>query len=329
MEYTIELKNSKKITCKDSQTILDAALDSGITLEHSCLSARCRSCMVQVTEGKVIAEKNEVVLSQEERDQGYTLSCNSRPASDLKLNAEDLGEIKLAKSRTIPAKIDAIEEVGKDVVRVELRLPPNVNFLFEAGQYVNLIKGNIRRSYSIANYLREDSKLEFYIKRYEGGMMSKYWFDEAKKNDLLRMEGPLGTFFYRKKPLQNIILLATGTGIAPVKAILEQFAKEPELLEDKKITLLWGGRFPGDHFWEPLLDHDHFEFIPVLSRSPENWDGAKGYVQDVLLDRINNLSDAQVYACGSDRMISSAREKLIENGLPEEQFFSDAFLCSN
>ena len=158
-------------------------------------------------------------------------------------------------------------------------------------------------------------------------MFSNYWFCEAKPNDLLRVEGPLGTFFYRhKEECTHIVLLATGTGIAPIKAILEQLQASPELLANKKVWLLWGGRKKEDLFWKPNFTFAHFEYIPVLTRE-DDWQGAKGYVQEIASSQTISWPTAQVYACGSEVMIQSAQELLTKQGLKEENFFADAFVA--
>ncbi len=329
--FTIKLNNNKSFSCEESSTIFSAAEAANILLEHSCLSGRCRSCMVKILEGKTNKLHDEFVLSEIEKKQGYILSCISKPLTDLKLDIEDLGDIKLSKSKTVPAKVDAIEKVTDNVIKVILRLPPSSNFTFIAGQYINVIKGNIKRSYSIANNLREDSKLELLIKKYPKGEMSRYWFGEAKQNDLIRIVGPLGTFFFRSQPeIENIVFLATGTGIAPVKAIIEQLSNDYEKLANKKIFIIWGGRYPEDIFFNPdKTKLDSCKFIPVLSRASDLWKGELGYVQEILLKEMDDFSKTQVYGCGSNLMIESAKKTLIEKGLPKNNFYSDAFVASN
>ena len=193
--FEIVLNNNKKFYCDEYTTIFEAAKNAQILLEHSCLVARCRSCTVKVLAGQTQNVEEELVLTDEEKKQNYVLSCNSKPLSDLKLDIEDLGNVTLFTKKIVPAKIDSIEKVTSDVVKIVFRLPPTANFNFNAGQYVNLIKGNITRSYSIASKSDNNNQLEFFIKRYESGLMSQYWFEEAKTNDLLRVEGPLGSFF--------------------------------------------------------------------------------------------------------------------------------------
>jgi CDP-4-dehydro-6-deoxyglucose reductase len=328
--FKIELKNNKSFNCSKEQTIFEAAKMAGVLLDHSCLAARCRSCAVRVLEGDSADIQEELVLSEEEKQQGFILSCNAKPIANMKLDIEDLGDIVLSESRTFPSKIDRIEKVTDSIIKVVLRLPPASNFNFVAGQYVNIIKGTIKRSYSIANNRNKDNKLEFYIKKYEGGIMSNYWFSEAKANDLVRIEGPQGTFFYRaQEEVKHLVLLATGTGIAPIKAILEQLNSNPTSCSNKKIWVVWGGRYEEDIFWEPKFGNLNLSFIPVLSRSKEEWNGARGYVQNAVIDEEINLKHAQVYACGSVSMIQDAKKLFVENQLNKDKFYADAFVSSN
>jgi CDP-4-dehydro-6-deoxyglucose reductase len=328
--FEISLNNNKKFFCEKDSTIFDAAKKVGITLEHSCLSARCRSCAVKIISGKTINVEDELVLSSEEREQNFVLSCNAKPTSDLYLDIEDLGDIVLYDKKIVPAKLNLIEKITKDVLKVIFRLPPNANFKFIPGQYVNLIKGNITRSYSVANKSINNNQLEFYIKKYENGLMSQYWFEESKINDLLRVEGPLGSFFVRESDCDDIIFLATGTGVAPVKAMLEGIYDNPEQFKAKRLWVVVGARHKEDLFWEPTLQNNGLEiaYIPVLSRAKIDWKGEQGYVQDVILKQNINLENAQVYACGSNEMIESARKLLTENSLKKNQFFSDAFIST-
>tara|TARA_B100001059_G_scaffold235762_1_gene282684 strand:+ start:4695 stop:5699 length:1005 start_codon:yes stop_codon:yes gene_type:complete len=329
--YNIYLKNNKTFHCDKDTTIFDAAQKAGFILEHSCLNARCSSCIVKVLSGETKNLKEELVLTKEEKKQNFVLSCNTKPVSDLKLDIEDLGNIKLFDKKIVPAKINLIEKMSSDVLKVTFRLPPKSYFQYNAGQYVNLIKGDIKRSYSIANNASAKNQLEFFIKKYENGLMSKYWFEEAKINDLLRIEGPLGSFFLRETKCNNIVFLATGTGIAPVKAMLESVIEEYSTFSKKKFWIFAGVRYKQDLLWEPKINNTKIEikYIPVLSRQVNDWYGEKGYVQDIVLKENINLKDAQVYACGSNDMIQSAKKLLFKNSLNENSFFSDAFVSTN
>tara|TARA_R110000787_G_scaffold35490_1_gene91129 strand:- start:5133 stop:6128 length:996 start_codon:yes stop_codon:yes gene_type:complete len=330
--FKITLKNNKVFSCDENSTIFEAAKSNGIALEHSCLTARCRSCVVRVIDGQTKDKLDDLVLSSEEKKENYVLSCNSIPTSDISLDVEDLGDIELYEKKIVPAKIQLIEKLTEDVIKVILRLPPNANFNYNSGQYVNLIKGTLSRSYSVSNKFN-NNLLEFFIKKYENGIMSKYWFEEAKLNDLLRVEGPLGSFFLRESKFNHIIFLATGTGIAPIKSILESIEESSSIYTDKIFWVIVGARYKEDLFWKPNTKNKNkkinIKYIPVLSRQNHDWDGEKGYVQDVVLRQNIKLENTQVYACGSNEMITSAKKTLLNSSLKENNFFSDAFVQTN
>jgi CDP-4-dehydro-6-deoxyglucose reductase len=324
--FEIKLKSGKNFKCDESSTILDAAKKAGVLLEYSCMNARCRSCLVKLTNGIAISVLDENVLTPQERAKGWILTCNSKPKSDIVLDVEDLSGYNIAEPRTLPCKVNFIEKVAEDIIKLEIRLPPNADFNFLEGQYVNLIKGNIKRSYSIAIDNKGNNQLEFIIKNYEKGVMSNYWFNEAKKDDLLRLNGPLGTFFLRNKSYKKIIFLATGTGIAPVKSILQGL--ENSKVDHGEILVFWGARHQEQLFWNDLPNVVD-KFYKVVSRPESEWSGETGYVQDVLCSKLNDLTNCAVYACGSNEMIESARNLLTGKGLKEEDFYSDAFVSSN
>ena len=325
--FTIHLKNDTHFICSPEDTILIGAQKADIALDHSCKTGRCQSCKAKVIEGSSSANIDEIGLSDLDKSNGYILTCVRTPTSDLTLDIEDLSSYRLEQVRTLPSKVDKITPISVDVLELQLRIPPQSNFKYLSGQYINIIKGDYKRSYSIANS-NSTQNLVFFIKNYEGGKFSQYLFDEAKINDLLRIEGPIGTFFYRHTSKNNIVFLATGTGIAPVKAMLEQMDENHRELINKKIYLFFGGRTEEDLFWRPKFTNINIVFIPVLSRSDDKWNGAKGYVQDFVISNEINLADSVLYACGSENMIKDSRALVQKNGLSEEAFYSDAFISS-
>lgn len=325
--FTINLKNDMLFSCAPEDTILNGAQKENITLDYSCKTGRCQSCKAKVVQGTSVANIEETGLSEHDKSKGYILTCVRTPTSDLTLDIEDLSSYSLEKVKTIPSKIDFISKISSNVIELHLRIPPNASFRYLSGQYINIIKGDYKRSYSIANN-SSASNLVFFIKNYEGGRFSNYLFNEAKINDLLRIEGPIGTFFYRKTNKKNVVFLATGTGIAPVKAMLEQMDENNSEVIDKNIYLFFGGRTEEDLFWKPEFKNIKVHFIPVLSRSNADWKGAKGYVQDAVLSEKIDLGDSVLYACGSENMIKDSRELLIEKGLSDDVFYSDAFISS-
>jgi CDP-4-dehydro-6-deoxyglucose reductase len=286
---------------------------------------------VKLISGETEDKLDDLVLTYDEKSQGNMLSCNAIPKSDLELDVEDLGDIPFYDSKIVPAKIASLHFISDSVLKLKLRLPPNVSFKYNAGQYVNISKGIIKRSYSISNAYKENGELNFYIKDYFGGEMSQYWLNDAKVGDLLRIEGPKGSFFFRESNKQYLIFLATGTGIAPVMAIVEELISSQRIYSLDKVWILNGARFEKDLFWnsDHLNNISNIEYIPVLSKLTQTWKGEVGYVQDILLSKNINLSESQVYACGSDKMIRSALKVLVENGLDSKAFYSDAFVATN
>jgi len=325
----VTLANARKFVAANDKTILLEANANGIALEYSCRTGRCGVCKAQVVRGETHPLRAEEALTPEELQTGVILTCCRAADTDVDLDIEDLGRLAEITTKTVPCRIDSLERLAPDVIQVTLRLPPTSKLNYLSGQYVDVIWQGARRSYSIANAPRADGKLILQIRQVEQGLLSRYWFKEAKVNDLLRLEGPLGTFCLRTVEPSNLVFLATGTGIAPVKAMLEELATSPEPTFGKSIHIYWGGRSAHDIYWQVKFNTLNFKFIPVLSRPSPDWDGRCGYVQQALLEDAVDLTDAVVYACGSAEMIHSARKQLTDAGLHPKKFFSDAFVSSN
>jgi len=322
----ITLPSGRQFTANADESLLDASLRAGVTLPHSCRTGRCSSCKARVLSGDTTASQAELGLTPAERDAGWILSCVRQAGTDVALEIEDLGDLRLPAARTLPCRIQSLEPLAEDVMKVLLRLPPTAGFDFLPGQYIEVLgPAGLRRSYSMANALTAEKLLELHIRRVPGGAMSDYWFERARANDLLRLHGPVGSFVLRELDGLDLIFLATGTGIAPVKAMLEGL-EDLEGLAPRSITVYWGGRVPQDLYWRPATGNVHF--APVLSRADTHWTGRRGHVQSALLADAPELDRCAVYACGSDLMIHSAREQLLAQGLPARRFHADAFVCS-
>ncbi|NNA16431.1 2Fe-2S iron-sulfur cluster binding domain-containing protein [Pseudomonas lundensis] len=327
---TVFLPSLRTFICDPDKTLLDSAKAQGVVLEYSCRSGRCGVCKAQAEGDSEVICHDESVLTPEEVAAGYILTCCRSARGDLQLHAEDLHQFEGIQVKTLPCRVDSVNLVSKDVLSVILRVPPTAEFKYLPGQYIDVIgKNGIRRSYSLANAPRVDGKLELQIRQVDQGLMSEYWFGSAAVNDLLRLEGPQGTFGIRPDIPEHLIFLATGTGIAPVKAMLEQLNQTPNLVVDTSIHVYWGGRVNEDIYWQPELSALPVAFNPVLSRAGEQWDGRTGYIQSAVIEDQIPLSKTVVYACGSDAMIHSARELLIKHGLSPKKFYSDAFVSSN
>ena len=326
---TVRLANATNYECSPEQTLLEAARLQGLALEHSCRTGRCGTCKAHVLRGATKPLMPEESLSDKERAEGVILTCCRAPLSCVELDIEDLGELGRIRPKTLPCRIDSLRRVSSDVIELTLRTPPNAELEYVPGQYVEMIgRDSLRRSYSIANAPRKDGKLTLQIRKVANGQMSRYWFEQAGHDDLLRLEGPFGTFSLRRTSVSQLVLLATGTGIAPLKAMLEQLASYPEKNSYEQIHLYWGGRVEEDLYWRPEFPELSIRFVPVISRS-NVWAGARGHVQDVLLADQVDLNDSVVYACGSEAMIASARQSLTAAGLEEKRFYSDAFVSSD
>jgi CDP-4-dehydro-6-deoxyglucose reductase len=325
----IKTDYGQEFTQSASQTLLEAAANSLISLPYSCKTGRCSTCKCKVLSGQSVAKVDELGLSLEEKAQGFILSCVRSALTDMLIEVEDLGDQVIPEVKTLPSRVSSIEKLATDVLSVKLRFPPNTPFNFLAGQYIDVIgPGGIRRSYSIANAPALDNQLQLHIREVQSGVMSQYWFDKAKVNDLLRINGPLGSFFARPLNGRRLVFLATGTGIAPVKAILEQLAIDPLDKQPLSATLYWGGRKPQDLYADPSLWHPSLRYVPVLSRAPGDWTGARGHVQNAALNKETDWANTVVYACGSDAMIQCAKAELTKAGLPTNRFYYDAFVPS-
>lgn len=326
----VKLNSETPFQVNDGVLILDAAINSGHVIPYSCKTGRCGVCKCRVLNGITRSNHPEPALSESEIASGWILSCVRSAHTDVVLEVEGLSQMHLPTPRTLPCRVDEIVRLNVDVVQVFLRLPSSSNFTFIPGQYISIIgDGGIRRSYSIANTNFENNRLELHIRAVQGGLMSDYWFNRANSNDLLRLHGPLGTFFIRNIVKRDLIFLATGTGLAPVKAMLEALPRLAPDQQPRSITVIWGARYEHELYFDVAGLQGVQKYIPVLSRAEAKWQGERGYVQDALLRRMSDLSNCAVYACGSDAMIRSAKSSLTAAGLPMQYFYSDAFVCSS
>lgn len=325
----ITLANGTCFEADSERTLLDNASASGITLEHSCRNGRCGVCKARVRFGETRPAVEELSLSDTERDEGFILTCCRSAVDDVSLDVSDLGLLAGLETKTLPCRIDEIKQLAPDVLGIILRTPPGQSLQYRAGQHISVIgKGGVRRSYSLANAPRQDGKLELHVRQVADGEMSRYWFEEAGKDDLLRLEGPFGTFCSRPAPRKQPVFLATGTGIAPIKAMLEELGGKDSDHGAGAARVYWGNRYSQDLYWQPENTHSGVVFFPVLSRPADSWSGHTGYVQDVLCAHAMDWAQCTVYACGSPQMIAAAREKLLGAGLAEADFHSDAFVST-
>lgn len=326
----VTLSNGRTFVAHADTSILDAARSHGVTLEYSCRTGRCGVCKAAVISGDTAILRSEAEsLSIAEAEQGFVLTCCRAAIGDVRLDIEPLDRLAAIEIKTLPSRIVAVDRLAPGIIKLVLKTPPTSPMGFVAGQYIDIIAEGVRRSYSLANAIQPDGLLELIIKRYPDGILSAYWFDRAKPGDLLRIEGPFGTFFFRENGPTNVIFLATGTGIAPVKAILEELATDPSRAMQHRLTVFWGNRDAEDFCWDPAGLGLDVGFHMLLSGPNAAWERRRGYVQDAAIHYGFDPDKTVVYACGSNAMILSAREAMLALGLPARRFFSDAFVSSN
>lgn len=325
----------RKFTVKVGETILEAALHQGLNLPYQCRDGACGTCKGKILRGPVdYGTYQQGVLSDAEKAQGKALFCCAKPLSDLDIECHEVEMMKSFPIKSMEFTVNKMERVVPDVMLLELGAKDGEQMDFIAGQYVAvLLDDGGKRSFSIANAPHETDRLQLHIRLVEGGKFTSHVFNEMKEGDELQVEGPLGSFFLHQDSDKPIIFMAGGTGFAPVRSMLEHAFN---IGIKRSMVLYWGGKTPADLYLAALpekwqREHDNFKFIPVLSEpKPEHdWRGRTGLVTEAILQDYQELGGYQVYACGSPAMVDAGHAAFIAKGLPEEQYFSDAFLFAS
>lgn len=316
------------------ESILLAALRQGVGLPHGCKDGACGSCKCRLIEGDVEQGPHRPqALSPDERARGLILACRATPRSAEVVVEAGLVDASAFPTRKTAGRVVSIERPASDVAVVRLQLAGTEPFRYRAGQYVELIlRDGARRAYSLATLPVDPSAIELHIRHVPGGAFTGHVFSALKERDLLRVEGPMGTFVLRDGPAP-IVLLASGTGYAPIQAFLEHIAASDR---DRRVEFYWGARGRADLYrHEQVLEAaarlPNMRYVPVLSepRLDEAWTGRTGLVHRAVLDDHRDLSGWQVYACGAPVMVESARRDFTSlAGLPDDAFFADAFLTA-
>jgi CDP-4-dehydro-6-deoxyglucose reductase, E3 len=336
MSFTITLLPANRtFQVERDEAILPAAIRQGIGLPYGCRDGACGSCKSKLLQGRVIHGAHQLkALSVAEEEAGFILTCCGTPQTDCLVEARTVpgaGEYPVLK---LPSRVLSMARPAADVMVLHLQLPANQNLQYRAGQYVEFIlRDGARRSYSMANapsQLGSPPAIELHLRHMPGGKFTDHVFSAMKDKDILRMEGPFGSFFLREESNKPIILLASGTGFAPIKAIIQH-------MQSKGITrdavLYWGARRKAD-----LYQHDwceataaatpHLRYVPVLSEAhaDDGWTGRTGFVHQAVMADWPDLSQHQVYACGAPVMVEAAQRDLVARcGLPADEFYADSF----
>jgi CDP-4-dehydro-6-deoxyglucose reductase, E3 len=336
MTFTITVEPSgRSFTAEPSEAMLLAAIRQGIGLPYGCKDGACGSCKCKLVSGSVVHGPHQPkALSAEEEAAGYVLTCCGVAQSDVVIESRQVTEEGAFPIKKMPVRVSALERASHDVMILRLQLPAADTFKYHAGQYVEfLLRDGDRRSYSMAtapHSQAEAPQMELHLRHMPGGKFTDHVFSNMKEKEILRIEGPYGSFFLREDSDKPIVLLASGTGFAPIKAILEHMAFNGIT---RPTTLYWGGRRPADLYQNDWITAQaaampNLQYVPVVSDAlPEdNWNGRTGFVHLAVLQDFPDLSGHQVYACGAPIVVESARNQYTkEAGLPAEEFFADAF----
>jgi CDP-4-dehydro-6-deoxyglucose reductase, E3 len=315
------------------QAILPAAIAAGVGLPYGCRDGACGSCKSKLVSGRVIHGAHQLkALSAAEEEAGLILTCCATPQTDCVIESRSVaaaGEFPIMK---IPVRVATLNQAAPDVMMVRLQLPANASFQYKAGQYVEfLLRDGKRRAYSMANapHLKgEPPQIELHIRHMPGGLFTDALFSTVKEKDIMRVEGPFGTFWLREDSRKPIVLLASGTGLAPIKALIEQM----QLKQDNRpAVLFWGCRRSHDlylHEWaeQAAASMPNLRYVPVLSEAGPDWRGRTGFVHEAVMQDLPDLSGHEVYACGAPVMVDAARRDFSARcGLPEDAFYADSF----
>lgn len=333
MAFNVTLKQSgRQFQIEPDETVLAAALRQNVHLPYGCKNGACGSCKGLVVEGEFVQGPHAPsALSSEDLTRGCALFCCATALSDLEIDVREIAGVDGVQIKKLPCRVMSIERRADDVIVLKLQLPANERLQFRAGQYLEFIlKDGTRRSYSMANAPYLEGPLELHIRHMPGGKFTDHVFGTMKERDILRFEGPLGTFFLREDSDKPIVLLASGTGFAPIKAIVEQARN---LGIERPMTLYWGARRKSDIYLYDLAEQwarelPNFKFVPVLSEAaPEDqWAGRTGFVHNAVIEDLPDLSGYQVYACGAPAMVEAAQRDFTRvTGLPEDEFYADSF----
>ena len=332
MSHRIHIEPSgHELDARPDESVLDAALREGLALPYGCRNGACRSCRGRVLEGEfVYPDGTPKSLTSLDTAQAFALLCMARPTTDLRIEVEEIDSEQKIVVRNLPCRVVEKRRLAHDVIGLELMLPDSERLQYLPGQYVDvLLRDGRRRAFSLANAPREDDRLELQIRHVPGGTFSEYVIHHLKERALLRLRGPLGSFYLRRKDRRPVILMAGGTGFAPIKAILEGVLAGGF---SEKIHLYWGARARRDLYMHERAEtwaseREGFAYTPVLSEPDpgDAWTGRSGFVHEAVLADYPDLSAFTVYASGPPVMVTAGRERFTARGLDPARFHSDSF----
>lgn len=332
MSFLIQLQPSgREFRVEPGESILAAALRQGIRLPYGCRVGSCGSCMAILRAGRIHYDGPDPVgLDAEDAAANRVLICQALAQSDLVLEARELAHAGDISIKNLPARVQDFEPLTHDIMRVRLQLPASERLQFLAGQYIEiLLKDGRRRGFSIANAPHDDDFIELHIRLVPGGEFTRYVFEELKPKTLLRIEGPLGSYYLREESARPALLIGGGTGFAPIKGMLEHAFHSGST---RPLHLFWGVRTRQDLYMQDriagwLAARPNFRYTPVLSEptAADAWDGETGTVVEAVQRAYPDLAAFDIYMSGPPPMCDAARERFLALGVPIGQMYSDAF----
>ncbi|MDT7519852.1 CDP-6-deoxy-delta-3,4-glucoseen reductase [Rhodoferax sp. TBRC 17660] len=323
--------SGRQFSAQSDETLLAAGIRQGVGLPYGCKDGACGSCKCKMLSGSVVHGAHQAkALSPEEESQGLVLTCCATATSDVVLESRQVSAEGALPIKKMPTRVTSLQKVSADVMLIQLQLPANDSFQYKAGQYIEfLLRDGARRSYSMANAPQGNS-VELHIRHMPGGKFTDHVFSSMKEKEILRVEGPHGSFYLREESDKAIVMVASGTGFAPIKALLEQMESAGST---RPVALYWGGRRPADLYMDGWVKEfqnrmPSLRYVPVVSDAldEDQWTGRVGFVHQAALEDFQDMREYQVYACGAPIVVESARRDFVAHaGLPPEEFYADAF----
>ena len=313
-------------TVQSGESILDAALRQDVALPHDCSIGGCGSCRVRLVDGRVQYDALPLALTPEEAAQGEALTCQARPLSDLTISLMPAAQAPNA-PRHCTAVVADMQPLTPEIVHLSLDLTLADDLVFEPGQYMRLsLEPGVQRSFSMAS-APKGKRVDFHVRRIPGGRFTNARLLQLRPGDALDVEIPLGSFRCHKEDYRPLLMVATGTGLAPIKSMLESLLDDGDC---PPVWLYWGMRGEADLYldvqirgWTDRL-YD-FQYQPVLSRAGAQWTGRRGHVQDAVLQDLPDLREHTIYLCGSPNMISDAKRAFLAHGASRDHLHADGF----